>query len=349
MFLVAVPSEDNRSADRVVPGRKDVYIIPQSSCEEGTVLDDSDTGRYYPNSMIKACLILKVPEEAVLAPARPVRVKCSSSCDSHGGMADFQMALAGSERLKDELDTAHGFPPRVTAFTATLAPPPTADYLALHRLLEKEQASKKLWLENVARFKPEEMVAGVQGVKSQLLHAYTIAYIFKSNVEANKVCQAGGVVATETNDGAYALTVSLQSPADLGWRKNAGGNFRQNVAQLMDMASVDEVQTVIILGIPNQAIEEYGCTQNDKVTFTERASDLKLMQPAEGGKAIYSSAHIAKVYELEPDALVELRRELSDRVAADATHTELAALRLRIKELEEEVHENDADDPCAKE
>ena len=35
VLLVEIPAEEYRSADRIVPERNDVYIISQSSCEEG--------------------------------------------------------------------------------------------------------------------------------------------------------------------------------------------------------------------------------------------------------------------------------------------------------------------------
>ena len=58
-------------------------------------------------------------------------------------------------------------------------------------------------------------------------------------------CKTGGVVATETEDGAHSSTVNL------GWQMNTGGDFRQNAAHQKGISSVDDqVQAVIILGIP---------------------------------------------------------------------------------------------------
>ena len=59
MLLVEIPAEECRSADRVVPGHDDIYIIPPSMCYEGRQLTDGDTARYYSNMHIKACLVLK--------------------------------------------------------------------------------------------------------------------------------------------------------------------------------------------------------------------------------------------------------------------------------------------------
>ena len=312
--------------------QKKVYIIPSASCEEGKVLVHSDASRYYPNSMIKACLILKAP--TVPVSDQPQRVKCSAFYNSNGGIVDFRMAAcAGTEHVSDELDSFDGSPLCVTRFTATIADPPMACYLALHRSIEREHGSTKVWLENVARFTTEEMAAGIVSLKSQLLHAYTMAYVFTSNKNASETCKTGGVVATETGGSGPSLTVSLQSPTDLGWQTNAGGNFRQNAADRMGMASADEVQAVIILGIPTRAIEEAGCKNEVLFTITEQADQLNLLR-AVGGKVLYSSAHIVKIYELESDVLVQTRKELAELVAGDTRHADQAELKLKIHRLQ---------------
>ena len=83
-----------------------------------------------------------------------------------------------------------------------------------HRMIERDLGGKKHWLENVARFKPAEMAAGLKAISKALLHAYTIAYAFTSRDEANQACCNMGLVATK-NNGVYTLTVSLRSPAGL--------------------------------------------------------------------------------------------------------------------------------------
>ena len=47
-------------------------------------------------------------------------------------------------------------------------------------------------------------------------------------------------------------------------------------------------------------------------TIAEHANNLRVLYPAPGGNAIYPSAHIIKVYDLEPAALVEARRKLAE-------------------------------------
>ena len=115
VFLVAIPSEEHRDAGRLVPGREDIYIIPESSCEPGM---GSDTNWYYTNQNIKAMLILKAPVDGgsrvqPLDEESSLRLKCSSSYDQHGGMEQVRMEVEGTTRMSDKLDTTHGFPPRV--------------------------------------------------------------------------------------------------------------------------------------------------------------------------------------------------------------------------------------------
>ena len=324
VLLVEVPAEEYRSADRIVPGRDDVYIIPQSTCDEGKLLNDWDTGRYYSNTHIKACLVLKPPISAGET-GDGLRVCCTPAYDTHGSMVDVKIAaISNSAHVSDERDTKV-FPPRVLLFTATIAKPVQGDIITLHRRIEKDGGTKKHWLENTARFKRAEMAAGLEAIDKALLHAYTIAYVFASRDDAEKACGDMGLIARK-RDSTFSVTVSLRSPAELGWEKNAGGHFRQNVAELMNMEPND-VQTVIICAIPTQIIQAAGCGGSDTFTIAEREDNLKLLLPVccQAGKytkfvpqdaaslppdAIYSCAHIAKIYALEAVALVEARRKL---------------------------------------
>ena len=213
VLLVSIPAKQHRSADRVLPGRDDVYILPLSMCESGTQLNERDTGWYYSNTHIRACFVLRAPDRDFAVPAAhgPVWVKITSSHDARGNMADVHMtALANDERVADEV--SGGFPPNVSQCTALIARPPTENFVPLHRLLEKEHGSKRHWLDNIARFKVAEMIAGMEGIKIQLLHAYTMAFVYTSNELANGICRAGGIAAEPTENGMYKLKVSLGSP-----------------------------------------------------------------------------------------------------------------------------------------
>ena len=184
------------------------------------------------------------------------------------------------------------------------------------------------------RFKPAEMVAGLAAINKTLLRACTIAYVFASREDAEKACSNMGLIAQKSNC-MHTLTVSLRSPAELGWQRHAGGHFRQNVARLMDIVPND-VQTVIICAIPTEAIEAAGCTRSEKFTLAEHADDLKLLLPVRGGDdAIYSCAHIAKIYALEPAALVDARRKLED--AEGSEDADPAEIKLTIQKLIDEA------------
>ena len=104
-----------------------------------------DTCRYYLNSNIKACLVLKAPDGNTAVPDGLLRMQCSSAYDANKGMDDVQMVTLSSDvRLSDQLDHSRGFPPLVTRFTATVAQPPTSDYLMLHRMMEIEFAGPRM-------------------------------------------------------------------------------------------------------------------------------------------------------------------------------------------------------------
>jgi hypothetical protein len=90
------------------------------------------------------------------------------------------------------------------------------------------------------------------------------------------------------------------------------------------------MQAVIILGIPNRAIEVAFRTAEATFTIEERPDQLKLLVRSNGsggGGVIYSAAHIVNVYELEPSTLVETRRKLAEARSEGRS------------ELEQKIHE----------
>ena len=100
VFLVAVPSESGgRNSARILPGREDVYIIPRADCIPGF---PGDTGAYYSNKNIQACLVLKPPANADdIDPATVGRVRCSAEYDEKG-MAQLQLCpISDSEVVVD--------------------------------------------------------------------------------------------------------------------------------------------------------------------------------------------------------------------------------------------------------
>ena len=186
----------------------------------------------------------------------------------------------------------------------------------------------KHWLENIARFKPAEMAAGTDGIRKDMLRFYTLACMFTTNSTAQKMCNNGGIAACRAEGASsHTLTVCLRSPAELVWDKNAGGCFRQNVAALMGMAASD-VQAVVIMGIPSQAIVDAGCEGKATFTIQEHTDKLKLLVPWGNNGALYSGAHIAKMYELEPSMLVDMRKELAELEASADGRTILSEKRV---------------------
>eukprot|EP01045_Picozoa_sp_COSAG04_P022422 COSAG04_NODE_2533_length_3968_cov_2.130783_1_plen_286_part_10 len=90
VLLVRIPSAANRDQARIVPGRDNVYIIPQSDCVPG---HGGDTARYYSNQNIERCFVLKAPsgdaacrDLEALAARDNARVQMRSERDENHGM-----------------------------------------------------------------------------------------------------------------------------------------------------------------------------------------------------------------------------------------------------------------------
>jgi hypothetical protein len=321
VLLVAVPAEANRNPARILPGRSDVYIIPRSDCVPGA------GGVFYSNKNIKACLVLKQPANAAdLDPTIMASVKCTSEYTSKG-MNNFQLTSIDADERVVDIDEGEKFSPKITQFTASVAQAAAADSTKRlhHSALQPTFSSQQLWVENVSRFNAQEMAAGLLGVEQQMTQAYTLAFYFCSNAEAERVCKEGIVASSTSLDGGrHTVTVCLQSLSALGWQENAGGSFRQNVSALMGIA-LDDVQAMVILGIPTAVINRGGQSADEmsKFCLSEPADELEYLSApaatAEGpGLVVYSNAHVAKVYELEPAVLVDGRRELSALQAGQA-------------------------------
>ena len=212
------------------------------------------------------------------------------------------------------------------------------------------QAEMSFLNRGIADFNSADMAVAIDGLCNDMLRFYTIAFIFTTNEHANKMCKDGGIEALRIKEGTHALTACLRSPTELGWQKNAGGCFRQNVAMLMGMATSD-VQAVAIMGIPTRAIEEAGHVSEGIFTIQEHTDELKLLVPCGANGAMYSGAHIVTMYELEPSMLADMRKELAELQAGVDGHggEEQATLERRIEALQaaemaaaDEAHANGA-------
>ena len=90
VFVCRVPSDDNKDQSRFVPGRPNVYIVPQSACEPGIGRDEY---RYYSNLNIERCFVLKPPSsdsgcsalDTLAAGTQRARVQCVSGRNEHTG------------------------------------------------------------------------------------------------------------------------------------------------------------------------------------------------------------------------------------------------------------------------
>ena len=168
VLLVAVPSESGgRNAARILPGRDDVYIIPRADC-----IDGHDGSVYYSNQNIQACLVLKSPANGGDIAATVSHVQCKAEYDEKG-MAQLRLSPISDSDVVVDIDEGEQWTPKITQFTMTIAQPASADVARFmhHSAQQPTFSSQQLWLEDVARFKPKEMAAGIAGVEQQLTQA----------------------------------------------------------------------------------------------------------------------------------------------------------------------------------
>ena len=313
VLLVAVPSAANRNPARILPGRDDVYIIPRADCTPG---NEGDPNVYYSCKNIKACLVLKPPanaEELVPPLAITSRVLCTTDYDKKG-MSNMRVSAVDGNKTVPDIDRGERFAPKITQFTMAIAQPTSPEgavTAAHHSTLQPTFSSQQLWLEDVARFKPAEMSAGILGVEQLLTRAYTMAYLYTTVENATEICRHG--IPTDTGSGRHRLTLCLLPPSDkiLGWQPNAGGGFQRRVAELLGMDERD-VQAVVLLGVPTCCINKARQmpTANAIFTLVEPVDECTFLQSTEDGGAVYSCAHVAKVWTLEATALSDARQAL---------------------------------------
>ena len=117
------------------------------------------------------------------------------------------------------------------------------------------------------------MDAGLKGIEQQMLHAYTMAFLFVTTDEAKAICRGG--IPTIADGARQTLTLCLNSPCALDWQKHAGALFKHNVGQLLGITPTD-VQAMVIVGVPTSAIDQAGCIEADTVTITEPADEREL-------------------------------------------------------------------------
>ena len=329
VLLVAVPSEANRNLSRILPGREDVYIIPRADCIPGSDADSNNA--YYSCKNIKACLVLKPPANQVeIEPQLSAmsRVQCSTEYDEKG-MSNLQLSPSSDEATTVDISDTSEFPPKITQFTMSIAHSSNAQAVVKavhHSVLQPTFSSQQLWIEDVARFKAAEMTAGVVGVEQLLTQAYTMAYYYTTIEHARTICERG--IPTVSHSGMCSLTVCLLPPSaeELRWQSNAGGGFKQRVANLLGL-DVNDVQAIVLLGIPTCAIELEECAGQVLFTLREpagRPTFLQQQQTEGGATTVYSKAHIAKVWSVEATAVADARQALLDVRAGKTLHDAFA-------------------------
>ena len=119
--------------------------------------------------------------------------------------------------------------------------------------------------------------------------------------------------------------------------------FKQSVAGLLGMDATG-VQAMVLLGVPNCAIEHAECAGQVTFTLTEPYDGLTFLQTAKGGAVVYSKAHISKVWTFEATALADARHALltlrKDKRALAEKQEQLAALRVEdAEDMSKEVAE----------
>ena len=70
------------------------------------------------------------------------------------------------------------------------------------------------------------------------------------------------------------------------------------------------MQAVVLLGVPTCCINKAAHTANAIFTLVEPVDECTFLQSTEDGGAVYSSAHVAKVWTLEATALSDARQAL---------------------------------------
>jgi hypothetical protein len=345
VFVVRIPERLDRA--RIVPGRDNVFIAPITDCVPG---EGKDTASYYSNQWIEACFVLKSPDSQEdrdkldkLSKEKhkelPI-VQCLSDRDEHHGMTQVTLRsepVGFDERLPDELESRGNWCEATLAFTAKVAKPilnaATGDadaVLELHKWLHRQRTDKKLWAEDIARFKRDEMDAAIEAIDQGMPRAYTLAFYYTSTKEAEIMCTDGkGVTTRNEKEG---VTVSLLSPCDLGWEQYGGGQWKNKAsAALWDQTQTwgdEQLQAVLVMGVPtkyilsdssegsNTSAQEQGLSNplfpadfeggggdnaHDKVGSFTIPPPLMVTADSDGNvaKPYYANCHIHKFYVLE--------------------------------------------------
>jgi hypothetical protein len=191
--------------------------------------------------------------------------------------------------------------------------------LRLHARLQAEGVGKQHWEEDISRFKPAEMAAAIESINQALPRAYTLAFYYTSVKEAKTRTDANGFSCGDTGD----LKVYLLSPVDLGWEQYAGGRWEDTAGSALWGAEwrrlhSDKLQAVVVLGVPTRCIDVRFLRSERTFWFSiPKSSMVTRDDKGEAVEPRYASAHIYKVYILNPSR----RTEVTDSSIASASAT----------------------------
>jgi hypothetical protein len=313
MLVVKVPTvKDQR---QYVPGRDDIYILPAAVL----LPDDDGESLFYSNCNIVYVGVLEPPSDTQTD--RLVELSNDKrahwvSLENGGGMVD---ALdPATVDLEAPIDAG---PVATSEFVAKVGRAHHKSKLDLAKEIHlkqeagwlHQQAGKEIWEENVARFTVAEMEAAVHSISSTTSRGCTLAYFFTTKEHAKQICSRGGSI--RANSSPTGIAVCIVSPDDLGWQRNAGGDFKQNIAgvlwqdELRGMTTHthgDQLEAMLILTVPNVVLEN---AANQR--YRGRADMYNIPEEfltVADGESVYSNAHVLKQFVLDPEE--EKRDEL---------------------------------------
>ena len=183
----------------------------------------------------------RVTYDCVWPPTQTLRVELSS-LGSKAGMTDNVLRKVQLTDRVDDFMLGSEFPPRIRRTVATIGPArqQTDPILTLH--LAQSSVQLNLWDENIARFTKDEMRAAIKALDQELLQAYSLGFYYCSMTEAKEVCSPGSGITGKCTP---------LAPTDLGWVKNAQGDFQERAMKAMNHATAGPVEAVLVFAVPN--------------------------------------------------------------------------------------------------
>lgn len=314
VLVVRVPTLKDET--QFVPGRPEVYIIPDTSLDR-TLGDGTDKRFFLSNKHVAACFLLQPPGSDGTNEQWIEDTGSQSLWDI--SIAEDQYTMTYHKR-STVLDTVNG-DQKLQTISARIAQPADLKQLCKRQHKAEEDASqaRELWIENVTRFTTAEMTASIASLWKQQLRFYSLAFYFASRDEAHGIIRRRGIPNSgHAADGSPCLTVCLTSPEELGW--DSGGDvFRQRAGKYFfdDWRDNDpRTQVMFVLRVPSfvsrsssfqldtdetgRAVIPADLLVDDKDRQTTDQIDEMLVQSEKA--SVYPVAHILKCYGLQDES-----------------------------------------------